>query len=509
MTEARTPTTANLAKPTDAARARVAIIGGSFSASILACILAGKGYSVVLIDAGQHPRFAIGESSTPIADLLLRRLGEKYNLPDLMTLSSYGTWQTSHPHLTCGLKRGFSYFDHRGTAAGEAMLEPELGSRSLLVAASPTDERSDTHWFRSDMDAFLFDKAKQAGVECLTGNSVVAIEAAKSGTSILKLKNKTRVQADYVIDATGRSAITAELAGVESLLPRLQTRSVSAFSHFTSVDSFGDQFNDLHQDQRASLPFHADDAAQHHLLDQGWVWMLRFGNGVTSVGVTAPVDQQQSGQAAIGEVLAKQIEDRFSSYPALHQSMRDAQLASVPGRVLVTGRLQRFFDPVVSDSIVMMPTTAVTVDPLHSTGIAHALSGVERMVCLLDAGVTSASLKFYRRAILDEAALIDSMVSLAYHCMPDFPRFCMACMLYFAAAITCEELLLAGEWPNAYWMAQDRSFLAAAHHCNQLLRSDETPQAILPKMQAVLAPWNQAGLLDPNVMNRYAYTATK
>ncbi len=58
--------------------ADVAIIGSGFSGSILAWILAKQGMRVALIDAATHPRFAIGESSTPIADMLLRRLGHTY-----------------------------------------------------------------------------------------------------------------------------------------------------------------------------------------------------------------------------------------------------------------------------------------------------------------------------------------------------------------------------------------------------------------------------------------------
>ena len=52
----------------------VAIIGSGFSGSLLAWVLASQGRRVIVIDAAKHPRFAIGESSTPIADLLLRAL---------------------------------------------------------------------------------------------------------------------------------------------------------------------------------------------------------------------------------------------------------------------------------------------------------------------------------------------------------------------------------------------------------------------------------------------------
>ena len=80
----------------------VAIIGSGFAGSILAWILASRGRKVALIDAAIHPRFAIGESSTPIADKLLMRLGQHYDLPELVQLSTYGGWQqpVSYTHLT-------------------------------------------------------------------------------------------------------------------------------------------------------------------------------------------------------------------------------------------------------------------------------------------------------------------------------------------------------------------------------------------------------------------------
>lgn len=42
----------------------VAILGNGLSGSLLATVLGKQGVSVVLIDADQHPRFAVGESTT-------------------------------------------------------------------------------------------------------------------------------------------------------------------------------------------------------------------------------------------------------------------------------------------------------------------------------------------------------------------------------------------------------------------------------------------------------------
>ncbi|MBS0263073.1 MAG: FAD-dependent monooxygenase, partial [Planctomycetes bacterium] len=90
----------------------VAIVGSGFGGSLTALLLERIGLRTVLIDRGQHPRLVLGESSTPLADMLLKSLSQKYGLPRIEPLAEYGTWQRTYPQLACGLKRGFSYFQH-------------------------------------------------------------------------------------------------------------------------------------------------------------------------------------------------------------------------------------------------------------------------------------------------------------------------------------------------------------------------------------------------------------
>ena len=54
----------------------VIIIGSGFAGSIMAMILRRLGRTVLVLEKGKHPRFAIGESSTPVADLVLRDLAQ-------------------------------------------------------------------------------------------------------------------------------------------------------------------------------------------------------------------------------------------------------------------------------------------------------------------------------------------------------------------------------------------------------------------------------------------------
>ena len=73
-------------------RAEVAIVGSGFAGSLLARVLARQGARVVLLERGSHPRFAIGESSTPLANLCLERLPAATRQPDLRDLAAHGRW---------------------------------------------------------------------------------------------------------------------------------------------------------------------------------------------------------------------------------------------------------------------------------------------------------------------------------------------------------------------------------------------------------------------------------
>ena len=48
--------------------ADVAVVGSGFAGSLVSLALTRRGRRVVMIERGRHPRFAIGESSTPLAN---------------------------------------------------------------------------------------------------------------------------------------------------------------------------------------------------------------------------------------------------------------------------------------------------------------------------------------------------------------------------------------------------------------------------------------------------------
>src|SRR5262245_60355627 len=91
----------------------VVVAGSGFAGAIAARVLRRLGREVVLLERGRHPRFALGESSTPLAAISLESLAERYGLADLRALAAYGRWLEAFPHLQRGLKRGFTFYGHR------------------------------------------------------------------------------------------------------------------------------------------------------------------------------------------------------------------------------------------------------------------------------------------------------------------------------------------------------------------------------------------------------------
>ena len=64
----------------DCASYDVAVLGSGFAGTLIALIARRIGHNVLLVERGRHPRFAIGESSTPLANLKLAVLCHRYGL---------------------------------------------------------------------------------------------------------------------------------------------------------------------------------------------------------------------------------------------------------------------------------------------------------------------------------------------------------------------------------------------------------------------------------------------
>ena len=180
----------------------LAIVGSGFAGSLLAMIARRIGLSVVMVERGKHPRIVIGESSTPLTNLLLEELTTRYDLPNLRSLSKWGTWQREHPEVACGLKRGFTFYHHD---LENPKTFPPSRNEQLLVAASPHDAIADTHWYRADFDHLLVREAEKMGVVYLDETELTCDFSRESCVEFVGNRQGSRIDfsAMFVVDATG------------------------------------------------------------------------------------------------------------------------------------------------------------------------------------------------------------------------------------------------------------------------------------------------------------------
>jgi tetracycline 7-halogenase / FADH2 O2-dependent halogenase len=390
----------------------LAVIGAGFGGSLMAMIAHQLGLSVVLLEQGRHPRVTIGESTTPLSNLLLERLSVTYDLPRIAPLAKWGSWQRSHPEISCGLKRGFSFFHEDG---------------QLLVAASPHEDIADTHWYRADVDHFLVQEAQRLGVEYYDDSRIESLEFAEDGAAIVARTGDEwlRFHAGFVIDATGpRGFLHRALRLEESPLPGMPATQ-SLYSHFTGVG---------HSEVGGDTPpYPVDDAAVHHVFEGGWIWVLRFNNGVTSAGVAATQSVARELALSEGERAWQRVLERL---PVLKAQFGQA-MACQPFRYMPA--LSFRSRTVAGERWAMLPSAAGFVDPLLSTGFALTLMGIERLARILQSGDFAGELQSYVQQTEGELLAASRLIGALYATMSNFPAFTAVSLLYFAAVSFTES----------------------------------------------------------------------
>lgn len=491
----------------------VAVLGAGFAGSLTALLLERIGLRAVLIDRGVHPRFAIGESTTPSANLVLRDLCATYDLPRVGALAKYGTWKQAHPQIVCGPKRGFSYFQQR---PGETYRADRDHSRELLVAASSTLSTADTHWLRSDVDRFLVEEAVRAKIPYVDRLAVnIVPEAHHFRLTGDRLGQAVTIDAKFLIDGTGEAGLVLKTFGIPQRLGSLLTNSRAIFGHFTNLSPWRSTL-EVDQGAVADHPFDCDQSALHQVLDEGWMWQLRFDNGVTSAGFALDGNRDPLPENLSPQQEWSRLMDR---YPSLAEQFASTQLVAPAGGLFRSQRMQRRAEQAAGNQWAALPHTAGFIDPLHSTGIAHSICGIEKLVAILrehwDRPSLRTALERYETAVLNEIDVIDGIVGSCYLSLGCFEAFAACCMLYFAAATTFERRRLESSSTHS------SDFLCANDHYLQRiiqstkerllpLRTDSRPERageFRRWLQQELAPFNHVGLFTPDVPNMYWHTA--
>lgn len=492
----------------------VAIVGSGFAGSLLARVLAVLGYDVVLLERGTHPRFAIGESSTPLANLSLERLGVRYGLEDCHHLATHGRWLSHFPALRRGLKRGFTFYRHH---PNQLFANRGFASERLLVAASPHDSDSDTHWLRADVDHHFVRQAIAAGVDYRDRVDLTSVEIAPDSVRLGGSRNGTAfgLRAHFLIDASGPGGFLARQLSIPSGLERTETRSALVFSHFEGVRLMSTVVPGMPEG-----PYPDDWAAVHHLIDEGWMYSLRFDDGVTSAGFLLTPRGAAAIQSPGAADAASLWRALLQRYPTLASAFADATpLMPIAFRPAIQHRLTR----AAGERWALMPHAYAFVDPLFSTGIAWSLRAVERLALAFESAAHHRGtpdlevLTRYDTLLGAEADQIDLHVAGAYEAMTHFDLFAAHAMLYFGSVSFAEVRQRLAAEESAPWSGflgvgdpvlepLPRESLRRLRQMTQrrgAVGTSDERRRFAGWVRHAISPRNIAGLADPARSNLY------
>ena len=496
----------------------VAVVGSGFAGTMLARILHRLGIETVLIERDAHPRFAIGESSTPLAAICLERLARRYDFEDLSWLAAYGRWREHIPEVRRGLKRGFTFFGHR---AGEVFTDTPENRQRLLVAASSDDEVSDSHWLREDVDHFLVRRATAEGVDFRDRLRVQRVEWESArgwyltGTQRGQLVN---LSADLLVDATGAGGLLARQLPIAADMDDVALDTALVFSHFESTGSFA---------ELPAGPYPDECAAVHHLLEEGWLYVLPFDHRVVSAGLIlhgTALERLRNSGVETPEAIWETVIARYPSLEAQFSGARVRRpLSLVP-------RVQRRLAEPAGQGWALLPHSFAFFDPMFSTGIAWSLLGVERLAGVFETALVSGhlhppsvqrDLDRYGSQLQIEARQMMRLLEGAFAAMSDFDLFVAQSFLYFAVVSFAEVdqrlhpegrdgvepawhgFLGAGSPQIEGTFRQARQRLQEIPRDERGAASDRDREEFASWVEEAIADRNVAGLGDPRRRNLY------
>ncbi|MBM4243703.1 MAG: NAD(P)/FAD-dependent oxidoreductase [Deltaproteobacteria bacterium] len=313
----------------------VVVIGGGPAGTTFAHLMKKRGFEVLLLERDRHPRFTIGESLLPGTAKVWRELGLEEALEQAGFLRKYGAY--------------FSLADRRGVR----FVNFADGARASSPFAYEVP--------RAQFDLLLWNSARTAGVECLdaTRAEQVWFEGDRAAGVDLELADGTRrrVAGRLLADCSGRSTLLGRQRAMRERDPRLN--KIALYAHFDGV--------------RHST---GTDAGTIGLVagSFGWAWIIPFGEGRTSVGVTMDnawyARRRRAGMDH--EALWNEAVQRLPPLAArLHGAVRTREIEA-------TADFQYKLRDLAGDGWVVIGDAGNFVDPIFSSGVHLAMIGARR-----------------------------------------------------------------------------------------------------------------------------------
>jgi FADH2 O2-dependent halogenase len=294
----------------------------------------------------------------------LRTMALRYDVPELMTLSTFTGCQKiiSASH---GQKIHFGFLNHQEGRPQDPRQVTMFNFPKLLLHPA-------AHMLRQDTDAYLYNVAVKYGCATRTDFTAEDIDIDGSGVTIGSARGE-ELRARYLVDASGFKSVVANKFGLRENPCRYRHHSRSMWNHMLDTPKTDDVFRRRRAD-RPPVPWY--DGTVHHLFDHGWFWLIAFDNHpssrnpLCSVGLTLDERTYPRPKDMTAE---EDFWHHVSRFPDLER-----QFAGVkPVREWVsTDRIQYSSSRTVGDRWLLLAHAAAFIDPLFSRGLHNTCEAI-------------------------------------------------------------------------------------------------------------------------------------
>ncbi|MDJ0767174.1 MAG: NAD(P)/FAD-dependent oxidoreductase [Ilumatobacter sp.] len=365
--------------------AHVVIIGGGPAGSALGSYLSLAGIDNTILERAIHPRPHVGESMVTASTRIFNEIG---------------FWETFD---NAGFVRKYGAAWHPPTGRGEF---------DIAFAEFPqegVDVDYTYHVDRSKFDLMLLKHAESLGSRIHQGvaaQRVVFEDGFARGVEVCIGDQPVTIQADAVVDASGRDTLLGRQLGIKNRDPIFNQFAIHAW--FENVDR--------------GVERTADYIRVYFLpLERSWVWQIPITPEITSVGVVVHRDVFRASELGIEDFFAEQL----GSTPELRAAMGNARRVN---DVKSEGDYSYSMEHFVGNGYLLAGDAARFVDPIFSSGVSVALSSAKLASEALVAGfakgdVSAESLRGYETTLRGGVEIWYEFIRLYYKLMHTFTYF--------------------------------------------------------------------------------------
>jgi flavin-dependent dehydrogenase len=316
----------------------VIVIGAGPSGAIASALLVQKGYSVLVIEREEFPRFSIGESLLPQCMAFVEEAG-------MLAAVQAGDFQ---------FKNGAA-FQHDGKYTDFNFTEKFSAGPGTTFQVQ-----------RGRFDKILADEAERFGADIRYRHEITSVDVSGERPQVTYRTPEGDVRkanAKFLLDASGFGRTLPRLLDLEypSDFPVRQ----ACFTHVR------DNITDTHFDRNKIL------VSIHPTQRDVWYWTIPFANGTCSLGVVA----KQEFFTPYTENLEERLMAIVREEPKLAQLLERAEIIQ-PARQ-ITGYSANV-KSLHGNNFALLGNAGEFLDPVFSSGVTIAMKSASMAAALLD-----------------------------------------------------------------------------------------------------------------------------